>query len=118
MQIAKWGNSLAIRLPKKLVAELQLKAGENVKYHKKDLHYGEMRVFCLLLKKCASFPQLSLDRDGNKIIDLDITPSIIPSRDFRSCLPRTLPVETPYEIPISLNNYDAAYDMFKINFVM
>jgi antitoxin MazE len=30
MQIAKWGNSLAIRLPKKLVSELKLKAGDDI----------------------------------------------------------------------------------------
>jgi antitoxin MazE len=30
MQVAKWGNSLAVRLPKKLVDELGLKAGDNV----------------------------------------------------------------------------------------
>lgn len=30
MQVAKWGNSLAVRLPKKLVTELGLKEGDNV----------------------------------------------------------------------------------------
>ncbi|SMO97621.1 AbrB/MazE/SpoVT family DNA-binding domain-containing protein [Paracoccus laeviglucosivorans] len=30
MQIAKWGNSLAVRLPAKLVAELGLQAGDQV----------------------------------------------------------------------------------------
>lgn len=30
MQIAKWGNSLAIRLPRKLVSELQLKEGDDI----------------------------------------------------------------------------------------
>ena len=30
MQIAKWGNSLAVRLPKKLVDEMGLKAGDEV----------------------------------------------------------------------------------------
>jgi antitoxin MazE len=30
MQIAKWGNSLAIRLPKKLVSELKLKEGDDI----------------------------------------------------------------------------------------
>ena len=30
MQVAKWGNSLAIRLPAKLVEELGLKEGDNV----------------------------------------------------------------------------------------
>lgn len=30
MQIAKWGNSLAVRLPAELVRELGLKAGDEV----------------------------------------------------------------------------------------
>ena len=30
MQVSKWGNSLAIRLPKALVDELGLKAGDEV----------------------------------------------------------------------------------------
>jgi antitoxin MazE len=30
MQIAKWGNSLAVRLPKRLVEQLGLKAGDEV----------------------------------------------------------------------------------------
>lgn len=30
MQVAKWGNSLAVRLPKKLVNDLGLKEGDNV----------------------------------------------------------------------------------------
>ncbi|MDH2328123.1 AbrB/MazE/SpoVT family DNA-binding domain-containing protein [Cereibacter sp. SYSU M97828] len=30
MQVAKWGNSLAVRLPAKLVAELGLQAGDEI----------------------------------------------------------------------------------------
>ena len=30
MQIAKWGNSLAVRLPKALVERLRLKAGDEI----------------------------------------------------------------------------------------
>ena len=30
MQVAKWGNSLAVRLPKKLVEELGLRAGDRL----------------------------------------------------------------------------------------
>ena len=33
MQIAKWGNSLAVRLPANLVAVLDLKEGEEVELH-------------------------------------------------------------------------------------
>lgn len=30
MQVAKWGNSLAVRLPKSLVEDLGLKAGDQI----------------------------------------------------------------------------------------
>jgi antitoxin MazE len=30
MQVAKWGNSLAVRLPKKLIDRLGLKAGDRI----------------------------------------------------------------------------------------
>ena len=30
MQVAKWGNSLAVRLPKKLVDSLRLKEGDDI----------------------------------------------------------------------------------------
>ena len=33
MQVAKWGNSLAVRLPAGLVQALQLKEGEEVELH-------------------------------------------------------------------------------------
>ena len=33
MQVAKWGNSLAIRLPRKLVSELKLKEGDDISIH-------------------------------------------------------------------------------------
>ncbi len=33
MQVAKWGNSLAIRLPAAVVEALQLKEGEHVEVH-------------------------------------------------------------------------------------
>jgi antitoxin MazE len=33
MQIARWGNSLAVRLPSKLLQELQLKEGDNLEVH-------------------------------------------------------------------------------------
>lgn len=40
MQIARWGNSLAVRLPAELVRALDLKEGENV-----DLHVLGARSF-------------------------------------------------------------------------
>lgn len=33
MQVSKWGNSLAIRLPASVVAALELKAGDEVEVH-------------------------------------------------------------------------------------
>ena len=33
MQVAKWGNSLAVRFPASLVAALNLKEGEEVELH-------------------------------------------------------------------------------------
>ena len=36
MQVAKWGNSLAIRLPKSVVEVLALKEGDNVEIYVAD----------------------------------------------------------------------------------
>lgn len=36
MQIAKWGNSLAVRLPAELVRELGLKEGDQIDLRKDD----------------------------------------------------------------------------------
>ncbi len=33
MQVAKWGNSLAVRLPATLVQALDLKEGEEISFH-------------------------------------------------------------------------------------
>lgn len=33
MQVAKWGNSLAVRLPAAVVDALQLKVGEDIEIH-------------------------------------------------------------------------------------
>ena len=41
MQVAKWGNSLAIRLPAELVRELGLKEGDQIDLVKDD---GRVRV--------------------------------------------------------------------------
>lgn len=40
MQVAKWGNSLAVRLPAALVQALDLKEGEEI-----DLHAIDARTF-------------------------------------------------------------------------
>lgn len=36
MQVARWGNSLAVRLPAELVRELGLKEGDRVELHADD----------------------------------------------------------------------------------
>jgi antitoxin MazE len=36
MQIAKWGNSLAVRLPAAVVEALELKAGDEIEIHVAD----------------------------------------------------------------------------------
>ncbi len=36
MQVSRWGNSLAVRLPAKLVAELGLKEGDEVDIRPKE----------------------------------------------------------------------------------
>ena len=41
MQVAKWGNSLAVRLPAELVRELGLKEGDQIDLVKDD---GTLRV--------------------------------------------------------------------------
>ena len=36
MQVAKWGNSLAVRLPAAVVEALELKAGDEIELHVAD----------------------------------------------------------------------------------
>ncbi|MBP2160911.1 MULTISPECIES: AbrB/MazE/SpoVT family DNA-binding domain-containing protein [Asticcacaulis] len=45
MQVAKWGNSLAVRLPSSVVEALDLKAGDDV-----DIHVYDAREFALSRK--------------------------------------------------------------------
>ena len=40
MQVAKWGNSLAVRLPATVVEALQLKEGDDI-----EIHIAGERVF-------------------------------------------------------------------------
>jgi antitoxin MazE len=42
MQVAKWGNSLAIRLPRSVVEVLGLKAGDNI-----EIHVADRRSFAI-----------------------------------------------------------------------
>ncbi len=45
MQVAKWGNSLAVRLPAAVVEALELKAGDEV-----EIHVADARDFALTRK--------------------------------------------------------------------
>lgn len=38
MQVAKWGNSLAVRLPTAVVEALELKEGDNIEIEVADTH--------------------------------------------------------------------------------
>ena len=38
MQVAKWGNSLAVRLPAAVVDALQLREGDEIEIHVADAH--------------------------------------------------------------------------------
>jgi len=40
MQVAKWGNSLAVRLPAAVVEALELKAGDDI-----EIHVANARAF-------------------------------------------------------------------------
>ena len=42
MQVAKWGNSLAVRLPANVVEALDLKPGDNI-----DIHVSGERSFAV-----------------------------------------------------------------------
>ena len=42
MQVSKWGNSLAVRLPAELVKKLDLKEGDHIEIHAKSA--GEFEV--------------------------------------------------------------------------
>jgi antitoxin MazE len=45
MQVAKWGNSLAIRLPAAVVAALELKEGDEI-----EIHVADEREFAIARK--------------------------------------------------------------------
>ena len=45
MQVAKWGNSLAVRLPASVVEALELKAGDEV-----EIHVADAKVFSVARK--------------------------------------------------------------------
>jgi antitoxin MazE len=45
MQVAKWGNSLAVRLPAAVVEALELKAGDEI-----EIHVSDARAFAVTKK--------------------------------------------------------------------
>ena len=45
MQVAKWGNSLAVRLPAALVEALQLREGDDI-----EIHIADAREFVVTRK--------------------------------------------------------------------
>lgn len=45
MQVAKWGNSLAVRLPAAVVEALQLKEGDEI-----EIHVADARTFGIARK--------------------------------------------------------------------
>ncbi len=71
MQVAKWGNSLAVRLPAAVVEALALKEGDDI-----EIHVADLRDFAIarkpgrddLLKRLRDFrgrlpPDFKVDRD-------------------------------------------------------
>ena len=71
MQVAKWGNSLAVRLPVAVVDALELKEGDEI-----EIHVADSRQFGVgrkpgrdeLLKRLRAFrgrlpPDFKFDRD-------------------------------------------------------
>ncbi|ACB97165.1 AbrB/MazE/SpoVT family DNA-binding domain-containing protein [Beijerinckia indica] len=71
MQVAKWGNSLAVRLPAALVEALALKEGDEI-----EIHIADAREFAVtrkpgreeLLRRLRAFrgrlpPDFKFDRD-------------------------------------------------------
>ena len=71
MQVAKWGNSLAVRLPAAVVEALKLKEGDEI-----EIHVADSRQFGIarkpkrdeLLRRLRSFrgrlpPDFKFDRD-------------------------------------------------------
>ncbi len=71
MRVAKWGNSLAIRLPAAVVAALELKEGDEIEIHAADVR--EIAVMKKpgreeLLRRLRAFrgrlpPDFRFDRD-------------------------------------------------------
>ena len=71
MQVAKWGNSLAIRIPVAVVDALELKVGDEIEFHvaaTRDFAIARKPARDELLKRLRGFrgrlpPDFKFDRD-------------------------------------------------------
>jgi antitoxin MazE len=71
MQVAKWGNSLAVRLPAAVVELLELKEGDDIEIHvadRRELAVARKPGREELLKRLGNFrgrlpPDFKFDRD-------------------------------------------------------
>ena len=71
MQVAKWGNSLAIRIPAAVVEALELKEGDEIEIHvaeEREFHVARKPGREQLLKRLRAFrgrlpPDFKFDRD-------------------------------------------------------
>jgi antitoxin MazE len=62
VKIAKWGNSLAVRLPKKLAEELGLAPGKTVELERRDLSLRSKRRLC----RGSPITELAQTKPGDK----------------------------------------------------
>lgn len=58
MRVAKWGNSLAVRLPAKLVQELGVKEGDEVSLTVERASGDNIRSWRVALAKLRELPEL------------------------------------------------------------
>ena len=56
MQVAKWGNSLAVRIPKDVARELDIKEGDDVHLHSLDI--GEIALITQKQRRAAALARL------------------------------------------------------------
>lgn len=66
MKVAKWGNSLAVRLPASLVFELGLKEGDQIKLARNpdgafEVSSDEARMRAIESRRTSRAPRLPLD---------------------------------------------------------
>jgi antitoxin MazE len=69
MQVARWGNSLAVRIPAKMVKELALKEGDNVEIAVTPL--GDAQDMSVDDKRAAAIERLKSLRGGLTSQDLN-----------------------------------------------